>query len=76
MTYLKTNDKKGWLNQPKGTCQVLWERGLIDPTKKYTMDGPKGEDRKRDVSLSQTCTYWDSQCDDFKNMLSALQHLP
>ena len=25
LTYLKKDDKKGWLNQPKGILQVLWE---------------------------------------------------
>jgi hypothetical protein len=45
--YMKKNDKKGWLNTPKGIQQVLWERGLLDPTIKYTMEGPKGEDGTR-----------------------------
>jgi len=71
--YQKKNHKVGWLNQPKGIRQVLWERGLLDPNKTYTMDGPKGADGKRD--LGRSLKHILSQCPDFKNELSALQHL-
>jgi hypothetical protein len=28
--------KEGWYGKPKGLFQVLWERGWIDPTKRYS----------------------------------------
>ena len=46
---------------------------MIQPAKKYTVDGHKDEVGKRAVSLSLKHIL--AQCNDFKNQLSALQHL-
>jgi hypothetical protein len=39
----RTSNKKGWIRQPKGLLQVLWERGWIDKQQidKYTVDVAK-----------------------------------
>lgn len=74
-TYVKQKKESGWVNQPKGMLQVLWERGFIDPAnyKKYTKDGPKGANGKRDKNFS--LVHLLSECPDFENELTALQHL-
>ena len=40
----RTREKKGWIGQPEGLLQVLWERGWIDEANldKYTMENSKG----------------------------------
>jgi hypothetical protein len=37
--------KIGWVGKPKGTYQVLWERGFLDPNNlnQYTIDGQKDQ---------------------------------
>ena len=42
----RTREKKGWVDQPKGLLQVLWERGWIDESnfEKYKMDLEKDDD--------------------------------
>ena len=42
----RTIEKKGWVDQPKGLLQVLWERGWIDGSnfEKYKMDLEKDDD--------------------------------
>jgi hypothetical protein len=35
---------EGWVGKPKGSFQILWERGLINPSKErgyYTVKGKK-----------------------------------
>ena len=53
----KTEPKviKGWVNQPKGMLQILYERGFIDPNidiRKYTEKGLKLDDGSLDASMS------------------------
>jgi hypothetical protein len=74
-TYAKQKVKEGWVGKPKGMLQVLWERGFI-PTadyKKYSKDGPKLPNGKRDKKFS--LFHLMSTCADFENELTALQHL-
>jgi hypothetical protein len=78
--------KEGWLGNPKGGLQILWEHGWIDSTKvvsgrsmRYSKDGKKedfGEDRKvKDDNLQYVLTYLLSQCKDFKEEMCDLEYL-
>ena len=60
--------KDGWLGKPKGLLQVLWERGLIDATKRsaYTLDGRKNRDTG-EVNSSMSLRRIMSECHDFVN---------
>ena len=68
--------KDGWLGKPKGLLQVLWERGLIDATKRsaYTLDGRKNRDTG-EVNSSMSLRRIMSECHDFVNEETALQVL-
>ena len=70
LKYQKQVMEKGWEGQPKGLLQVLWERGLIDDSRvqQYTKDG-RGTDKEHSLLRMMEA------CSDFKNELSALQHL-
>lgn len=65
--------KIGWVGKPKGTYQVLWERGFLDPNNlnQYTMDG-----RKDQCGIHQPHTslkYLLGSCRDFQEEESLLQ---
>jgi hypothetical protein len=66
----------GWEQQPKGLLQVLWERGLIDceSIEKYTVDGRKDVISGK-VDLQYSLRGIMSNCQDFKEEETALQHL-
>jgi hypothetical protein len=66
----------GWERQPKGLLQVLWERGLIDceAIDKYTVDGRKDIISGK-VDLQYSLRGIMSNCRDFKEEETALQHL-
>ena len=42
LTVSEVKIKDGWVNKPKGSFQVLFERGWVDPNNihLYTSDGP------------------------------------
>ena len=67
---------KGWINQPKGIMQVLWERGFIDPllniNKDYTEKGRKNEDGIYDENFSYVRLI--SNLPDFKAEMSLLHY--
>ena len=60
---------KGWLGQPKGLLQVLWERGWIDKKQKvskhYTINGSK--DRFGSTIPNTSLTALMESCFDFIN---------
>ena len=66
----------GWERQPKGLLQVLRERGLIDceSIDKYTVDGRKDVISGK-VDLQYSLRGIMSNCQDFKEEETALQHL-
>ena len=77
-----SNEKKGWIGEPKGIRQVLWETGWINtslPKTSYTLKGKKDQrdddgnilDRYKEYSL----TYLISNRPDFKQEKSALEYL-
>jgi len=76
---VRTREKKGWENQPKGLMQVLWERGWIDESQldKYTMEtatdanGEALEAGSEDWNLKHLM----AGCLDFAEELTALQHV-
>ena len=63
----------GWFGKPKGTLQVLWERGWIDPTNlnKYTQKGKKGGV----TDLNNSLDYLMSLQSDFVNEKTMLQFI-
>ena len=78
--------EQGWLGQPKGLMQVLWERGFIDPAnaKKYVKDkraawldetGKEVRDDKIAEYQKYSLTYLMGKCEDFKEEKSALEQL-
>jgi hypothetical protein len=74
----RTREKKGWIGQPKGLMQVLWERGWIDENNidKYTMDIAKdneGEDIEGAKNWSLKCLM--ASCLDFAEEMTALPHV-
>jgi hypothetical protein len=74
---------EGWCGKPKGLLQVLFERGKIDPNvspQSYKKNGTKGTDFEDNGDLKETSkpftlTFLLSQCPDFANEISDLQHL-
>ena len=73
--YEETKDK-GWVGQPKGLLQVLWERGWIDDKqenvmKYYTITGSK--DRYGNIIPNTGLVLLMEQCSDFVNELTFLQ---
>ena len=65
--------EQGWLGAPKGLKQILWERGLLDPTIKYTIQGRKDADGAtiKETSMKHIL----GECPDFKNEITALEKL-
>jgi len=61
------------MGRSKGCFQILWERGFIDLNKEYSMDGIKDEEGEIDKSTS--LNYLMSQCFDFVNEKTMLQHV-
>jgi hypothetical protein len=74
---------EGWCGKPKGLLQVLFERGKIDPAvppRSYKKNGTKGTDFEDNGDLKESSkpfilTFLLSQCPDFANEISNLQHL-
>jgi hypothetical protein len=74
---------EGWYGKPKGLLQVLFEHGTIDPAvplRKYKKNGTKGTDFEENGDLKESMkpfilTFLLSQCPDFANEISDLQHL-
>ena len=58
--YLHTPISEGWVDKPKGTTQVLYERGWLEPGKKYTA--------KEEVKILKNLP-------EFLNELTQLQHI-
>lgn len=74
----RTREKKGWIGQPKGLMQVLWERGLIDESNldKYTMEIAKDDNGENlDGAECWSLKYLMASCLDFAGELTALQHV-
>ncbi|KAI2500758.1 hypothetical protein MHU86_13737 [Fragilaria crotonensis] len=75
----RTREKKGWLGQPKGLMQVLWERGWIDEGNidKYTMDIAKDKNDGEDMEDAENWSlkYLMASCLDFAEEMTALQHV-
>jgi hypothetical protein len=73
---------EGWRGKPKGMFQILWERGWINTTKKfsdYSNDGKTYEkDENGDIMpqyLPFCLRYLLSECSDFKCEVTALEDL-
>ncbi|KAI2512933.1 hypothetical protein MHU86_1479 [Fragilaria crotonensis] len=66
----------GWEGKSKGMLQVLWERGLIDPSEldKYTVDGKKDTISGK-IDLRYSLRHLIAECADFKDEETALQYL-
>jgi hypothetical protein len=64
--------KEGWIGKPKGMRQICWERGLLDPQKKYV-----AKRTKRDTEEGGRIEYREvlDRCFDFQNELTMLIHL-
>ena len=74
----RTRDKKGWIGQPKGLLQVLWEHGWIDKQQidKYTVDVAKDSDGQVvDGAEHWSLKYLMASCLDFAEEMTALQHV-
>lgn len=74
----RTNEKKGWIGQPKGLLQVLWERGWINEANldKYTMEIAKDDNGDNlQGSESWSLKFLMASCLDFAGELTALQHV-
>jgi hypothetical protein len=74
----RTTEKKGWIGQPKGLMQVLWERGWIDENNihKYTMDIAKDDDGDDlEGAENWSLKYLMASCLDFAEEMTALQHV-
>jgi hypothetical protein len=74
----RTRDKKGWIGQPKGLLQVLWEHGWIDEQQidKYTVDVAKDNDGQVvDGAENWSLKYLMASCLDFAEEMTALQHV-
>jgi hypothetical protein len=74
--------REGWLGKPKGIFQILWERGFIDPSKRfsdYTLDGKvHWKDERGEILpiyLPYCLRHLLSECSDFKNEITALEDL-
>jgi hypothetical protein len=74
--------REGWVGKPKGLFQILWERGWIDPNKRYSdysLDGKSHWKDERNEVLEQYLPFCLrhllSECTDFKNEVSALEDL-
>jgi hypothetical protein len=66
--------KSGWMGTPKGLLQVLWERGFIDDQRKFSLNG-RTDPETGVVDLKTSLRYIMSQCPDFRDEETALQHL-
>jgi hypothetical protein len=66
----------GWMGQPKGLLQVLWERGLLNDAMldKYTLDGRK-DPTTGQIDLRYSLRHLLAECKDFKEEETALQYL-
>jgi hypothetical protein len=74
----RTRERKGWMGQPKGLMQVLWERGWIDEDhiEKYTMDLAKDDDGEvLEGNENWGLKYLMASCLDFAEEMTALQHV-
>ena len=86
VTYTQVDITKGWVNQPKGMLQILWQRGFIDASQvktarssRYSKDGSKGDfddegrltgDREQYCLRSLLM-----KCSDFRSEVTDLEHL-
>jgi hypothetical protein len=74
----RTRERKGWVGQPKGLLQVLWERGWIDEgqLERYTIDIADDNDGKvLEGAESWSLKYLMASCLDFAEELTAIQHV-
>ncbi len=74
----RTRESKGWVGQPKGLLQVLWERGWIDvgQLERYTIDIAEDNNGKvLEGAESWSLKYLMASCLDFADELTALQHV-
>ena len=72
---IKTNNiQDGWVGKPKGIQQILWERGLLDPSITYMA---KIKNNNDDEGSETRKIYGEvlAECHDFQNELTSLQHL-
>jgi hypothetical protein len=71
-------DKKGWIRQPKGLLQVLWERGWIDEQQadEYTVNVAKDNDGQVvDGAKNWILKYLMASCLEIAEEMTALQHV-
>jgi hypothetical protein len=73
---------EGWIGKPKGMYQILWERGWIDATKRFSDYSNDGKTYEKDENgeimplyLPLCLRYLLSQCSDFKCEVTALEDL-
>ena len=67
------NVQEGWVGRPKGMQQILWERGLLDPTVMYIAKIKADDDAETENKIQYSDVLAD--CPDFANELTSLQHL-
>ncbi len=75
---LRTRERKGWIGQPKGLLQVLWERGWIDKghIEKYSIDLVKDNDGAvLEGAENWSLKYLMALCLNFAKEMTALQHV-
>lgn len=65
--------EEAYVGKAKGINQVLFERGLLDPTKKYTLDGKN--DKHGDPIPGTSTKAILAACPDFQNELNLLEQL-
>jgi hypothetical protein len=71
--------KEGWINKPKGIYQILFERGWIDITKTYMLDGKAEWCDESGIIMEQYLPLCMRQllaeCPDFRDEITAMEDL-
>ena len=71
---VKTKTITGWFGRGKGLEQILWERGMIDATRRKEYLKKKLDDRGKLVK-EFSLTYMMGSCPDFQNEVCQLAHI-
>ena len=70
----KTKTISGWYGKGKGIEQILWERGMIDATRRKEYQKTK-LDEKGDLMKEFSLLYMMGSCPDFQNEVCQLAHI-
>ena len=74
----RSRERKGWVGQPKGLLQVLWEQGWINEgqLERYTIDEAKDSNGEvLEDAGSWSLKYLMASCLNFAEETTALQHV-